>query len=334
MISAAQDGAAGSPAGVKAVQSANEAKASRTTQEFFALLAVIDITGSHSIMSWAAVLFAIKLDDPFVEANVQLIGGFLYVAAVYTFIDGIYKGMNVFGSNPLPSLSELMLDWIVYVACLMVLLPVASAGGGELNIVLLTVSVLETIIVLFVASKIQRFKVRLAITATVGLVTAFGIGLALFVAHQVRYELVDAQGQSILDEKPPRQQRTPDGLKESAIAITLFVVLAFFSCGVFSASICYSKQVGSVTYLGFTVSGAFDAVFRSRAALPFFFVIIPILRLIEAVHWLCVGFRDMCVGMKCSKMSKNGAIVFDFDDTSPYIPSVNSNIIPLEIDRK
>jgi hypothetical protein len=83
------------------------------TQEFFVVLSVLDIVGSTSIMSSAQMLFVINMDDEVVEFTLKLMGSILYVFAGYAIVDGMYKSINAFDTRQLPSLADLLVDWLV-----------------------------------------------------------------------------------------------------------------------------------------------------------------------------------------------------------------------------
>jgi hypothetical protein len=311
----------------------NKAKAQQLTQQFFAILAVLDITGSSSISSSGILLFNINLDDDFVENNFKILGTVLLIFAGYIFIDGLTKSMNVFNAQSLPSLADLLLDWLIDLLSFIVIVPILSAGGGDLNYLLLSVVLAETAIVLFVTQKIGRKKIRIALTIFIISTVIFGFVLAFYIAEQVKDELVTGNGTSFADgDHRGEELRTPAGLKEAALAMTCFILFVFFSIGGYCATIHYSSHLGKMTFLGPKASKIFDYVFSSWLAIPLFFIVITISKCIELTQWLFKSLLDMYNGLKDSEISTDGTIEFvcieDAEDEEDQKLHRDNNVVP------
>jgi hypothetical protein len=311
----------------------NKAKAQQLTQEFFAILAILDITGSHNIYSSGILLLEINLDDKFVEDNLKLIGYILLVFAFYILIDGLVKSMNVFNPKSLPTLADLLLDWLIDLLSFLVIIPIFSAAGADVNYVLLVVVLVETSIVLFVTQKIVRKKIRIVLTVTISLSLIFGLYLAFSVAEVVEDELVTGTGGSFLNKSHQNKElKTPAGLKEAAIAMTCFILFVFFSIGGFCATVHYASHLGKMTFLGPQASKIFDFVFSSWLAVPFFVVVMTMSKCVELLHCFFQNLVDMYHGMADSKIGADGTIHFvctedDTDDEEEHIARNDNSVV-------
>ena len=143
----------------------------------------------------------------------------------------------------------------------------------------------------------------------------------------VKDELLNSRGEPLMDNGKDEELPTPGGLKEAVVVITMFIVVTFFSCGVFSASMFYPSHVGSMLFLGPNISSIFDIIFKSRLSLPLFFVIIPLTKCIVLAHWMYGNAIDVYYGLQTAVMNENGEIVFVEDDDDEDVDADHDGVV-------